>query len=324
MRSDNTGTSPASLWSAEARARRAGQPTVRLAGRGRGRFRGCGLAAGALLAVLAAHADASDLTAPDTTDMVAGLRVAFWMPPQGRLARSARHPLVLFSHGFGGCSTQSGYLMRAFAGQGFVVAAPDHRDEQCGAAGPPTSLPASLGDPQNWAPEFHKDRGEEISALRAALERDGSPAGPVDPSRVVLVGHSLGGYTVLALAGGWPQWRRDGVAAVVALAPFAEPLTAPGGALEAIQAPVLLQAGTADPLVTPSVETRIFPALAAASPACLVVLPDAGHFAWTALETTHHAATATVAVAFVEEVLTGGRPGAASLRAPATARTTCR
>jgi predicted dienelactone hydrolase len=146
----------------------------------------------------------------------------------------------------------------------------------------------------------------------------------VDASRVVLVGHSLGGYTVLGLAGGWPSWHSGNVAAVIALAPFAEPLTAPGGALGGIAAPVLLQLGTADRFITPVVESRVVPALRAATPACVATFQSAGHLAWTELDSTHHAATAAVATAFLDEILAGRRPAAGSLGAPSTVATKCR
>jgi predicted dienelactone hydrolase len=174
--------------------------------------------------------------APNQVGQVAGLEVAFWLPLAGS---AGPRTLILFSHGFGGCKTQSDFLMRALADSGMVVAAPDHRDNQCTTGRPPTCLPQNLVDPRNWSPTFYDDRRDDMRRLRAELERNGTPAGPVDPTRVVLVGHSLGGYTALALAGGWPAWRSDGVAAVVALAPFAQPLIQSGGALGTISAPVL-------------------------------------------------------------------------------------
>jgi pimeloyl-ACP methyl ester carboxylesterase len=181
-----------------------------------------------------------------------------------------------------------------------------------------------LVDPRNWSPTFYEDRRDDMRRLRAELERGGGPSGPVDLARVVLVGHSLGGYTALALAGGWPGWRSGGIAAVVALAPFAQPLIQPGGALGAIAVPVLFQGGTADPLITEVLESRVFPATAAASPVCLVIYRDAGHLAWTDLEGAHHATTVAAAVAFLGEILAGRRPTGASVASPAATRVVCR
>lgn len=38
-----------------------------------------------------------------------------------------------------------------------------------------------------------------------------------------LAGHSLGGYTVLGVGGGWPSWRLSGLKAILAMAPYALP-----------------------------------------------------------------------------------------------------
>ena len=85
-----------------------------------------------------------------------------------------------------------------------------------------------------------------------AFENDPIYAGLIDHSRVALVGHSLGGYRVLALAGAWPTWRKKGIAAVVALAPFAQPFGL-GATPFGIDVPVLFQAGSRDHLTPESV-----------------------------------------------------------------------
>ena len=38
-----------------------------------------------------------------------------------------------------------------------------------------------------------------------------------------LVGHSLGGYTVLGVGGGWAHWKDPRVKAILALSPYAAP-----------------------------------------------------------------------------------------------------
>src|SRR5688500_10751864 len=42
-----------------------------------------------------------------------------------------RVPLVLFSHGLGGCALQSLFLTEELARHGYIVAAPDHNDAVC-------------------------------------------------------------------------------------------------------------------------------------------------------------------------------------------------
>ena len=46
----------------------------------------------------------------------------------------------------------------------------------------------------------------EPPVLLAALRDVGYLSPRIDWSRLALAGHSLGGYTVLGLAGAWPQW----------------------------------------------------------------------------------------------------------------------
>jgi predicted dienelactone hydrolase len=100
----------------------------------------------ALSSILATRhmARAEAPNAPDRMVQVSGLDVAVWLPSSG----SGPHPFVLFSHGFGGCKTQSSYLMRALAQRGILVAAPDHKDNQCGGWAPPGNAAAELSRPR--------------------------------------------------------------------------------------------------------------------------------------------------------------------------------
>ena len=85
---------------------------------------------------------------------IAELDVTVWRPES---IPPAALPVLIFSHGFHGCATQSRFLMTAF----------------------------------DW-------------------------------KRCGLVGHSLGGYTLLGLGGAWPSWRFDGIKAVLALSPYVQ------------------------------------------------------------------------------------------------------
>jgi dienelactone hydrolase len=110
---------------------------------------------------------------------------------------------------------------------------------------------------------------------------------------------------VLGLAGAWPDWQMDDIAAVVALAPYVLPFLA-GGAVQKISVPILLQSGGQDKPTPSEYHDIVFAKLTA--PACKVAYAGADHFAWTDLETTEfHDATAAATIAFLDEVF-AGRP----------------
>jgi predicted dienelactone hydrolase len=97
---------------------------------------------------------------------------------------------------------------------------------------------------------------------------------------VALAGHSLGGYTVVGVAGAWPEWKLAAVKAVLALSPYSQPSLA-HGTIDGVSVPVMYQGGTRDYGITPSVDKTDGAYERSADPKYLVVLDGAGHFAWT-------------------------------------------
>lgn len=102
---------------------------------------------------------------------------------------AAAHPLVVLSHGYRGNWRNLSWLVPSLVSRGYVVAAPDH---------PGTTTfdrrPAEAA--KLW------ERPHDVSRVIDALSADPSLAGTVDPQRIAAIGHSLGGWTVTALAGG--------------------------------------------------------------------------------------------------------------------------
>src|SRR5436853_1758628 len=82
-----------------------------------------GLLALALLTV------AIPVPAQEQTTTLGGRQVVLWQPHG---APNERHPIIVFSHGFGGCATQSRFLTEALAERGYWVFAPNHKDAGCG------------------------------------------------------------------------------------------------------------------------------------------------------------------------------------------------
>ena len=260
----------------------------------------------AFLLVLPVIGAAQSPADPDETRPVGRSQVAFWLPPSA----AGPQPLILFSHGFGGCKDQSGFFLRALAQAGMVVAAPDHADQRCGQPFSP-SLPAEFDDPAAWTDKTFADRRDQLRQLRMDLLADPALAGRVEPSRIALIGHSLGGYSVLAMGGARDSWQTSGIAAVVALAPYLDPYH-DGGDPAAVDVPVLIEAGTLDRA------TRILPEFYAKlpSPACYVNYVDAGHFAWVdgadvppdLAQPQYQAATILAATSFLTGVFAGTVP----------------
>jgi predicted dienelactone hydrolase len=234
---------------------------------------------------------------------IAGLDVAAWIPSHDT---PGPWPIIIFSHGFHGCNTQSIFLMEALAGAGYAVFAPNHRDVACGNIRKWFTRPeAPFQDPRNWTDATFADRAEDIEKLLNALSADArynSP--PFDWQHVGLVGHSLGGYTVLELGGAWRRWKDPRVKVVLALSPYAAPFIW-RKTLSGIDAPVMYQGGTRDYGITPFVNKGGGAYDQTPAPKYFVDFDGAGHFAWTNLRGTYHAAIVEYSVAFLDRYLRG-------------------
>jgi predicted dienelactone hydrolase len=103
--------------------------------------------------------------------------------------------LVVISHGSGGAPWVHTDLARALVDAGFVVAFPEHRDDNHRNGGRP--------GPDSW-----KRRPGEVSSAIDALGRDPRFAARLALNRVGIYGMSAGGHTALSLAGGhWSPAR---------------------------------------------------------------------------------------------------------------------
>jgi predicted dienelactone hydrolase len=154
------------------------------------------------------------------------------------------HPLVVISHGNGSSPWTFRGLAHRLASDGFVVAMPEHP----GNSRSDNSVAHTLANLENRPRHVRL----VIDAVLAAFS--GSP-------KVAVIGHSIGAYTALAIAGGnpscTPHESADGishpvevvhdprVAALVLLAPAAVWFT-PDGSLDAVRVPVLLRTGEHD------------------------------------------------------------------------------
>jgi len=101
---------------------------------------------------------------------------------------AGRFPLVLVSHGSGGSIETLGWLAAPLVKAGFVVAGPNHPGTTRGNSTP-------LATTWMW------ERTADLSAVLTALTGDPAWAPHLDGSRVGALGFSLGGHTVLSIAG---------------------------------------------------------------------------------------------------------------------------
>lgn len=137
------------------------------------------------------------------------LRVAVWYPTDARLVServadnpafegvnvirnaepsAGQHPLLLLSHGYGGNWRNQAWLADAMAAQGYIVIAPDH-------PGTTTQDLTAVHAQQLWL------RPQDLKTALDMITANPALAGRVDQNRIAAVGHSLGGWTVMELAG---------------------------------------------------------------------------------------------------------------------------
>jgi len=193
----------------------------------------------------------------------------------------APYPLAVYSHGSGGVGLVGYPFAEYLASWGWVVIAPDHKGNTA------LELASNAGAP------FLKvviERPQDVSASIDWIEANEPFASRTDTASTLVVGHSFGGYTALALAGARPSPDRvdpgcpdeedpscplfedpdvqnlladgfldDRVAAIVPQAPavgFFDP-----DAIASVELPTMLQSGGLD--ITTPPEQSSLPAWAA-------------------------------------------------------------
>jgi predicted dienelactone hydrolase len=241
------------------------------------------------------------------TTFSSGLRAAVWYPATAAEAAfgylnglsssvasdaepadcGVKYPVVIFSHGFGGCGTQTAFFTEMLARQGYVVVAPDHKDAKCRVDQPGKGNLFARPEepfqrPEEWSDATYRDRREDVRLILTELGRQRMFSGAVDMSRVAGAGHSLGGYTMLGLAGAWDSWRDERIKAIVLFSPYVAPYVAKQRA-PFIRVPVMYQGGTRDSRITPDLRRAGGMYEMTKSPKYYVELKDFGHFDWTVM-----------------------------------------
>lgn len=240
--------------------------------------------------------------------------VEIWLPPEFQ-STEQKWPLLIFSHGFGGCAKQSIFLTEYLADQGYIVIAPDHADARCrehfgggklqGLRGGTKDWPEKpLRNPEAWTDTTEADRKDDVIFALESMLDDRQYKKYIDTDRMGLIGHSMGGYTVLGIAGGWKSWKDDRFKAVLALSPYLSPYLRNRG-LKAINVPVMYQGGTKDDPITPVLKRRGGAYDLTNAPKYFLEFKNAGHFSFTELETGYQDIIRRTALDFLNKYVKG-------------------
>jgi len=188
----------------------------------------------------------------DSGDKERRFKVALWYPSRGKAVeydygggyakgvvvpngavKDGKLGIAILSHGFGGSALGWVYLVEDLVKLGFVVAAPDHSDRISAVRigkgvvnhNWKNLLKEALAIAKQADRLNHSQfdyRRREIRAvlewLRSAASDDKSPfKNRLDPQKLVMVGHSLGSYTVSSFLGVYEKERTEKVKAAVLL-----------------------------------------------------------------------------------------------------------
>jgi predicted dienelactone hydrolase len=102
----------------------------------------------------------------------------------------AKFPLIVLSHGTGGSAMQMAWLGPELAAHGYIAAAVNHPGNNG------TEAYTALGFSTWW------ERARDLSTVIDKMLADATFGGRIDASRIAAAGFSLGGYTMIEIAGG--------------------------------------------------------------------------------------------------------------------------
>lgn len=203
------------------------------------------------------------------------IRLAVWYPSSGT-PRSTKYAyisgavvqdgplpssvpaIVALSHGMWECGSSMAYVAQSLAASGVVVVAPDHEDAAFCLIGGGTAPTA----PRNW------QSPRRPSDLRAAIDAVASMG---ITAQVISAGHSLGGWTALAINGSMPLETDSRVIGSILLSPSANS----GNDYYASAHPPLLY------LFGQMEGNKSAPYAASHAPKYYDIVPYAGHYAFT-------------------------------------------
>ncbi|HTQ63099.1 MAG TPA: hypothetical protein VMI32_22960 [Candidatus Solibacter sp.] len=117
-------------------------------------------------------------------------------PDSAVIAAPEKLPLILLSHGTGGSSAMMAWLGTALARRGFIAAAVNH----------PGNNALEPYTPQGFS--IWWERAADLTAVLNSMLADSTFGPRIDPNRIGAAGFSLGGFTVIEIAGGIGEFSR--------------------------------------------------------------------------------------------------------------------
>ncbi|WP_433369976.1 alpha/beta hydrolase family protein [Actinoplanes sp. CA-142083] len=175
------------------------------------------------------------------------LPTTVWRPTTG-----GPYPLILFSHGLQAAPKNYASLLTAWAGAGFVVAAP--------------AYPFTAGTASNYNPIDVLNQPLDASHVITELVGRGG----IDTQRIAAAGHSAGGVTTLGMFSGRRDTRLKAGVILAGRQLIKTPLTGPA-------APLLFVHGKRDRTVAYADGHTVYDAVT--WPKAFLTFPDGGHVA---------------------------------------------
>ena len=190
--------------------------------------------------------------------------------------KSGQFPLVILSHGSGGNPILYRTIAHHLAKNGYVVALPEHYKNN--------------RTDNSWenSSQNLEYRPRHTRLVVDAVFSNSTLGEALIPDKVAIIGHSMGGYTALAVAGGQPWWSPDKkievtpdarVGALVLMAP-AGCWFVPNSSLRAVKIPILLLSAQLD-TITPRWQSQlILDLIPDPSQVTFKEAENAGHFSF--------------------------------------------
>lgn len=170
------------------------------------------------------------------------------------LSGKGTYPMLVFSHGYGGCGLASAFFTEKLAARGWIVACPDHHDSQNAASslsGRNDDLDSrkfieGAKDIVNTTPSERGKfiyRPDELEFTLQGMISSALFGKLIDTTRIAAGGHSFGGFTSMALCGTIPDHYDPRIKALLLFSTGAAAYLITPEELSGVKIPTMLMMG---------------------------------------------------------------------------------